>query len=80
MAENATSLLLSKKKFLKQTDWSLSSLNRAIYGGKIKTVRLGKRVFLPRSELERLVNAADFNCADALEVGAAVAASSQVEA
>jgi hypothetical protein len=51
---------LSKTDFLVELggDYSLSSLNRHLKDGTIKSVKLGSRVLIPVSEIDRLLDEA----------------------
>ena len=52
------SSLLSKQGFILRSGVSLSSLNRHLKDGRIRFVRLGSRVLIPASELDRLAGLA----------------------
>lgn len=53
-----SSCLLSKQGFVLRTGVSLSSLNRHLKDGRIKYCRLGSRVLIPESEIQRLADMA----------------------
>ena len=46
--------LYSKQEFLEKIPWSLRSLERSIGKGEIKVVRFRRRVFIPRSEVDKV--------------------------
>lgn len=48
------SALLSKAQFCRETSISPASLNRYMAAGKVAYTRLGTRVLIPSSELDRL--------------------------
>lgn len=50
--------LLSKQGFVLRSGVSLSSLNRHLKDGRIKYCRLGSRVLIPESEIQRLADLA----------------------
>ena len=52
------SCLLSKQAFLLRSGLSLSTLNRHLREGRIRYVRLGSRVLIPESEIQRLADLA----------------------
>jgi len=52
------SSLLSKQGFILRTGLSLSTLNRHLKDGRIRFVRLGSRVLIPESEIQRLADMA----------------------
>lgn len=45
----------SKAEFAKQFSVSADSVNRAIQRGDLKVIRFGRRVLIPRSEVERVL-------------------------
>lgn len=45
----------SKKEYAHQLGVSLDSVNRMIKKGKIRIVNFGRRVLIPKEELERLL-------------------------
>ena len=53
-----SSCLLSKQGFVSRTGLSLSTLNRHLREGRIRYVRLGSRVLIPESEIQRLADMA----------------------
>lgn len=53
-----SSCLLSKQGFVLRTGVSLSSLNRHLKDGRIRYCRLGSRVLIPESEIQRLADMA----------------------
>lgn len=53
-----SSNLLSKQGFVLRTGVSLSSLNRHLKDGRIRYCRLGSRVLIPESEIQRLADLA----------------------
>jgi len=53
-----SSCLLSKQGFILRSGVSLSSLNRHLKDGRIRFVRLGSRVLIPESEIQRLADMA----------------------
>lgn len=53
-----SSSLLSKQAFLLRTGLSLSTLNRHLKESRIRYVRLGSRVLIPESEIQRLADLA----------------------
>jgi len=59
------SSLLSKQAFLLRSGLSLSTLNRHLKESRIRFVRLGSRVLIPESELDRLAGLAAPGGADA---------------
>jgi excisionase family DNA binding protein len=46
--------LYSKQEFLEKIPVSLRSLERSIEKGEIKVVRFGRRVFIPRAEVDKV--------------------------
>lgn len=52
------SSLLSKQGFILRTGLSLSTLNRHLKESRIRFVRLGSRVLIPESEIQRLADMA----------------------
>lgn len=52
------SSLLSKQAFLLRSGLSLSTLNRHLKESRIRFVRLGSRVLIPESEIQRLADLA----------------------
>lgn len=53
--ENEKRAALSKQEFAARLGVSKDSVNRAILKNKIKTVRFGRRVLIPVSELSRIM-------------------------
>lgn len=68
-----SSCLLSKQAFLLRSGLSLSTLNRHLKESRIRFVRLGSRVLIPESELDRLAGLAVPGGADAPVIVAAEA-------
>lgn len=60
-----SSCLLSKQAFLLRSGLSLSSLNRHLKESRIRFIRLGSRVLIPESEVQRLADLAAPGGADA---------------
>ena len=60
-----SSCLLSKQGFVSRTGLSLSTLNRHLKGRRIRFVRMGSRVLIPESEIQRLADLAAPGGADA---------------
>jgi excisionase family DNA binding protein len=50
-------LAYSKEEAARQLGVSRDSVTRAIAKGKIKIIRFGRRVLIPKAELERLLEA-----------------------
>lgn len=61
--ETAASVF-SKDEFAKELRVSRDSVDRAIRRGEIQVVRFGRRVLIPRSELERILTGNERVAAD----------------
>ena len=73
-----SSCLLSKQGFILRTGLSLSTLNRHLKESRIRYVRLGSRVLIPESEIQRLADLAVPGGADAPVIVAAETERSEV--
>jgi len=51
---NADRILYGRKEAAQQLSISVSTLEQLIAQGELQVRRLGKRIFIPRTELERL--------------------------
>ena len=60
-----SSCLLSKQGFILRTGLSLSTLNRHLKESRIRFVRLGSRILIPETEIQRLAELAAPGGADA---------------
>jgi excisionase family DNA binding protein len=54
---SAEKLALSKREYAQQSGVSLDSVNRQIKRGKIRVINFGRRVLIPATELNRLLEA-----------------------
>jgi excisionase family DNA binding protein len=50
------SILLSKRAACERLSCSLSTLNRAIAAGHLRTVRIGRAVRIPETEIDAFIN------------------------
>jgi excisionase family DNA binding protein len=53
MQENR--IAISKQEYARSLSVSLDSVNRAIKRGKIRVIRFGRRVLIPKTELDRVL-------------------------
>lgn len=58
MEEGKGQAAVSRKQFARLLGVSVDSVIRGIARGDIKSIRFGRRVLIPRSELERLLQGA----------------------
>ena len=52
--------VLSRREFADRLGLSLDTVKRHIERGKLRHVRLGRRILIPTSEIDRILSEADF--------------------